>query len=267
MLVVTSSYPYAIGWADAHLPAILWSAHGGQEFGHALADVLFGDADPAGRLTQTWYRSAGELPDLLDYDIIATDATYLYFRGTPLYPFGHGLSYTTFEYSDLRRLERGRGTGDDVTVSVEVTNTGDRAGDEVVQLYTRQQRVAGQAAAAAAARLRAGRLPPGERRLVDLRAPRGRPRLLGRHRGPVRGRDAPATRSWWAARPADIRLTDDVAGARRAIGPRRALDRPIAAADHDEYGGITLVADATGPRRRGARRRGRRLDAASAGST
>src|SRR4029453_16740407 len=97
-----SSYPFAIDWAEEHLPAIVWSSHGGQEFGHALADALFGDAAPAGRLTQTWYSSAAELPDLLDYDIIAADATYLYFRGAPLYPFGHGLTYTSFEYTDLR---------------------------------------------------------------------------------------------------------------------------------------------------------------------
>ncbi|HLT09545.1 MAG TPA: glycoside hydrolase family 3 C-terminal domain-containing protein, partial [Micromonosporaceae bacterium] len=74
VLVVQSSYPYAIEWADDHVPAILWSSHGGQEFGHALADVLLGDAAPAGRLTQTWYRSAADLPDLLDYDIITADA-------------------------------------------------------------------------------------------------------------------------------------------------------------------------------------------------
>lgn len=102
VLVMSSSYPFSVEWADQHVPAMLWSAHGGQEYGRALADVLFGDSDPVGRLPQTWYRSAADLPDLLDYDIVATDATYLYFRGTPLYPFGHGLSYTTFEYSDLR---------------------------------------------------------------------------------------------------------------------------------------------------------------------
>jgi hypothetical protein len=94
VVVVQSSYPYAIDWAQDHVPAILWSSHGGQEFGHALADVLFGVEAPAGRLTQTWYASAAELPDLLDYDIIAADATYLYFRGTALYPFGHGLRTT-----------------------------------------------------------------------------------------------------------------------------------------------------------------------------
>jgi beta-glucosidase len=140
VLVLSSSYPYAIGWASKNLPAVLWSSHGGQEHGAALADLLFGRAEPAGRLTQTWYADDGDLPDLLDYDIIASDATYLYFRGTPLFPFGHGLGYTDFAYEDLR-LDTGTidqsGT---VTVTVDVVNTGNRPGAEVVQLYTRQQR-------------------------------------------------------------------------------------------------------------------------------
>src|SRR5690606_29094993 len=135
VLVLTSGYPFGIVWADEHIPAILWSAHGGQEYGRALADVLFGDADPTGRLTQTWYRSAAELPDLFDYDIIANDATYLYYLGSPLYPFGHGLSYTTFDYTDPEVHV----TDDHVTVHVTVTNTGDRFGEEVVQCYTHQR--------------------------------------------------------------------------------------------------------------------------------
>ncbi len=140
VLVLSSSYPYAIGWAQQHLPAILWSAHGGQEYGRALADVLFGDHDPAGRLPQTWYRSAADLPSLLDYDIIATDATYLYYRGTPLYPFGHGLSYTTFEYGDLQLSAPSTTADGEVRITFTVTNTGDRPGTELAQLYTRQQR-------------------------------------------------------------------------------------------------------------------------------
>jgi beta-glucosidase len=139
VLVLSSSYPFAIGWAQDHLPAILWSAHGGQEYGRALADILLGDQDPSGRLTQTWYHSAADLPGLLDYDIIATDATYLYYRGTPLYPFGHGLSYTTFTYGDLHLSASsipGDGTLD---VSFTITNTGDRPGIELAQLYSRQQ--------------------------------------------------------------------------------------------------------------------------------
>jgi beta-glucosidase len=140
VLVMSSSYPFSVEWADRQLPAVLWSAHGGQEYGRALSDLLFGDTDPAGRLPQTWYRSAADLPDLLDYDIVATDATYLYYRGTPLYPFGHGLSYTTFAYSDLRLSSTSVPADGEVLVSLTVTNTGSRAGREVVQLYTHQQR-------------------------------------------------------------------------------------------------------------------------------
>ncbi|MEV6495585.1 glycoside hydrolase family 3 C-terminal domain-containing protein, partial [Actinoplanes sp. NPDC051633] len=100
VLVVTSSYPYAIGWAAEHVPAILWSSHGGQESGAALAELLLGRTadgvavEPTGRLPQTWYRGAEDLPDLFDYDIIGSEATYQYFRGRPLFPFGHGLGYT-----------------------------------------------------------------------------------------------------------------------------------------------------------------------------
>jgi beta-glucosidase len=135
VLVLTSSYPYAVAPAGVHPATVLWSAHGGQDYGAALADVLFGAADPGGRLTQTWYRSAAELPDLLDYDVIGSDATYLYYRGEPLFPFGHGLSYTSFCYGPLT-------VSDDLVATVEVTNVGSRAGDEVVQLYTRQRRSA-----------------------------------------------------------------------------------------------------------------------------
>ncbi|MGI5238378.1 beta-glucosidase family protein [Dactylosporangium sp. CA-139066] len=129
VLVLVSSYPYAIDWADAHVPAILWTSHAGQELGTAVAGALLGHANPAGRLPQTWYRAGAELPDPTDYDIIGSGWTYQYHRdpGEVLYPFGHGLSYTTFSYGPLSL--------DGLTASVTVTNTGDRAGDEVVQLY------------------------------------------------------------------------------------------------------------------------------------
>jgi beta-glucosidase len=139
IVVVENSYPTTLTWEQDNVPAILWTTHAGAETGHALADVLFGDVNPAGRLTQTWYRSDADLPSILDYDIINSDRTYQYFQGDPLYAFGHGLSYTTFRYSDLRLdrdTVRPNGT---VEVSVRVTNTGKRAGDEVVQLYTHQQ--------------------------------------------------------------------------------------------------------------------------------
>ncbi|MFD7701015.1 glycoside hydrolase family 3 C-terminal domain-containing protein [Streptomyces caelestis] len=131
VLVLTSAYPYAVDPAD--LPALLWTAHGGQAAGTALARVLAGDVSPAGRLPQTWYADDADLPDLLDYDVIGGRQTYLYFEGTPLFPFGHGLSYAGFSYGELTADV----VGPAVHVSFTVTNTGDVTADEVPQLYTR----------------------------------------------------------------------------------------------------------------------------------
>jgi beta-glucosidase len=108
--------------------------HNGEEEGTGLADVLFGEYNPAGRLTQTWIASMDQLPPMMDYDI-RHGRTYMYLKGKPLYAFGYGLSYTTFSYSNLR-LSSDKLTGKiSSTVSVDIKNTGKRAGDEVVQLY------------------------------------------------------------------------------------------------------------------------------------
>ncbi|PSL05241.1 exo-1,4-beta-glucosidase [Haloactinopolyspora alba] len=136
-LVVESSYPLAINWADENVPSILWTSHAGQETGHALADVLLGDVSPAGRLPQTWYRSVDELPSILEYDIARGDTTYLYYDGDPLYAFGHGLTYTDFTYSQPRVSSSTLDPDGTAEVSVDVTNTGDVDSDEVVQLYSR----------------------------------------------------------------------------------------------------------------------------------
>ncbi|PRY58405.1 glycoside hydrolase family 3 protein [Glycomyces artemisiae] len=138
ILVMSSSYPYAVNWAAKHVPAVVWSGHGGQEWGNALADVLYGDRDAEGRLPQTWYTDAAELPVMLDYDIVASDATYLYYLGQPLYPFGHGLSYADFTYADLKVDKDRAGSGDELTVTVDVTNASGRDGVETVQLYSHQ---------------------------------------------------------------------------------------------------------------------------------
>ncbi|WP_299092620.1 glycoside hydrolase family 3 protein [uncultured Metabacillus sp.] len=134
VVVIVGSYPFAINWVDEHVPAVLYSSHGGQEFGRAISDVLFGDYNPAGRLNMTWYRSVDQLPDLMDYDIIKGKRTYQYFDRDPLYPFGHGLSYTTFAYRDLV-IKESEQKGDQINISITVTNIGDFDGDEVVQLY------------------------------------------------------------------------------------------------------------------------------------
>jgi beta-glucosidase len=133
VLVLIGGSAVAVNWADEHLPAILDAWYPGQAGGKAIADVLFGDYNPAGRLPVTFYHSVADIPPFEDYDM--QGRTYRYFRGKPLYAFGHGLSYTTFAYSNLRLNPQSIRPGGSTTVQVEVQNTGTRAGDEVVQLY------------------------------------------------------------------------------------------------------------------------------------
>jgi len=137
VVVLMSSFPYAINWTQEHVPAIIHMTHNSQETGNALADVLFGDYNPAGRLTQTWVSDIADLPPLLDYNI-RNGRTYMYFKGKPLYNFGFGLSYTTFGYKGITTDKLSIKKGETITVNVTVTNTGSRDGEEVVQLYVKQ---------------------------------------------------------------------------------------------------------------------------------
>lgn len=235
VLTVMSSYPYAISWAERHVPAIVWTSHAGQETGNALADVLFGAHAPSGRLPQTWYREDADLPDLLEYDIIKLRRTYQYFAGDPLFVFGHGLSYTTFAYGEPRALRR----GDDIVVSVDVTNTGDRAGVEVVQVYGGQ---------------------------VDPPADRPRRRLLAYARvelGPGETRAVTvefqvSALAFWDVADHDYRVDPGVyeffvggSSAATAVTrlevageparPRRVVGVDVRAADFDDYEDVTLV--------------------------
>jgi beta-glucosidase len=134
--VLKASFPFAINWVQENVPAIVHMAHNSQEEGSALADVLFGDYNPSGRLVETWVKSEQDLPDLLDYNL-RHGRTYMYFKGEPLYPFGFGLSYTTFAYSNLRTNTARLAKDGEVTISVNVRNTGKRDGQEVVQLYVK----------------------------------------------------------------------------------------------------------------------------------
>lgn len=137
VLVLMSGSAISSIWADENIPSILQAWYGGQGGGTALADILFGDYNPAGRLPITYYKSVNDLPDFEDYDM--EGHTYKYFKGEPLYPFGYGLSYTTFDYSSLQlgSSEYSAESGGELTVSVDITNSGDVDGDEVVQLYLR----------------------------------------------------------------------------------------------------------------------------------
>ena len=131
VVVLLSGSALAVNWANDNAPAILQAWYPGGEGGTAIADVLFGDYNPAGRLPVTFYKSVDQLPPFTDYSM--QGRTYRYFKGDPLYPFGYGLSYTRFAYSNLR--VNSVKAGEPVKVAVDVTNAGERQGDEVVQLY------------------------------------------------------------------------------------------------------------------------------------
>jgi len=137
ILVLLNGSAVAVNWENENLDAIITAGYPGQEGGNAVADVLFGDYNPAGRLPVTYYKSVEQLPAFDNYDM--SGRTYKYFEGEPLYPFGFGLSYTTFKYSDLKLLKKVK-TGEPVKVSVTVTNSGKRAGEEVVQLYLKDEK-------------------------------------------------------------------------------------------------------------------------------
>jgi beta-glucosidase len=132
--VLRASFPYAIVWSQQNLPAIVHMTHNSQEEGHGLADVLFGDYSPAGRLTQTWPTGDAQLLPMMDYNLLH-GRTYLYSKQKPLYPFGYGLSYTSFAYEGLTLSATTVAADGSVQATVKVRNTGKRAGDEVVQLY------------------------------------------------------------------------------------------------------------------------------------
>ncbi len=231
VVVVENSYPTTLGDLQKDVPALLWTTHAGQETGNALADVLFGDTDPAGRLTQTWYKSAADLPDLLDYDIIKDDRTYQYFQGDPLYPFGYGLSYTSFQYGAVQPVDGG--------YQVAVTNTGERAGDEVVQLYVHQQTSRDKEPVRQLKAFQRVSLQPGETRTVTLKL--AAPDLA----------HWDVTRSTWVvesgtydimvgASATDIRSRTQVQVDGETI-PARDLSRTTRAENFDDYGAVRLV--------------------------
>lgn len=138
ILVLLNGSALAVNWENDHVAAIVEAWYPGQAAGRAIADVLFGDYNPAGRLPVTFYKSTDQLPAFDDYHI--ANQTYRYFSDTPLYPFGYGLSYATFQYSDLTTEKF---TGDSLQIKAQVTNTGKRDGDEVVQIYASSKYTAG----------------------------------------------------------------------------------------------------------------------------
>jgi beta-glucosidase len=135
VVVLVTGSSLSINWIKQNVPAILHTWYSGEEGGNAIADVMFGDYNPGGRLPMTFFKGIDDLPPMDDYEI-SHGKTYMYFEKEPLYPFGYGLSYTKFNYGKLDFDKKNAGSSDTVKVSVKVTNTGARDGDEVVQLYT-----------------------------------------------------------------------------------------------------------------------------------
>jgi beta-glucosidase len=163
VLVLLNGSALAVNWARDHVPAIVEAWYPGEAGGDALADVLFGDYNPAGRLPVTFYKSADQLPPFTDYDMAGR--TYRYFSGEPLYPFGYGLSYTTFSYRNLI-VPKTVATRDPVKVSVEVSNTGKLPGEEVVELYLKSD--AGGAPLRSLEGFQRVALAPGQNRVVEF---------------------------------------------------------------------------------------------------
>lgn len=131
VLVLISSYPYAINWENDNLSAILYTSHAGAELGNAVCDTLIGKNNPAGRTPMTWYKSLDDIPDIMEYDIENGGLTYMYYQGEALYPFGYGLSYSNFEYSKMECVPIPYG----FKISLNITNKSNIDGDEVVQFY------------------------------------------------------------------------------------------------------------------------------------
>jgi len=134
ILVMVSSFPYAINWSKDHVPAILHVSQSSQEMGNAVAEAIFGNFSPAGRLVQTWISSIDQLPPILDYNI-RNGRTYMYDKNVPLYPFGYGLTYTSFKYSGLKTEKNSLKNSEVVNVTFNLQNTGNFDSDEVTQLY------------------------------------------------------------------------------------------------------------------------------------
>jgi len=169
VLVLLNGSALGINWANDHVPAILEAWYPGQAGGTAVAETLFGDYDPGGRLPITFYHSVKDLPPFDSYAMAGR--TYRYYDGAPLYPFGYGLSYTTFAYSNLRTSTDTLGANDTVTVRVDVRNTGTRAGDEVVQLYVSHPHSMVTRAREDLRGFQRVTLQPGQARTVTMRVP------------------------------------------------------------------------------------------------
>jgi beta-glucosidase len=167
VLVLFNAGPLGLKWAAQNVPAIVEAWYPGEEGGNAVADVLFGDYNPGGKLPYTDYASSDDVPPQTEYDI-TKGFTYMYFQGKPTFPFGHGLSYTTFAYSNLKLAADKVGNGQNQTLSVDVKNSGQMAGDEIVQLYIHEEKCSVPQPIKKLADFQRIHLDPGETKTVNL---------------------------------------------------------------------------------------------------
>jgi len=166
VLVLENAGPLAVTWASDHLPAILSAWYPGEGGGDTIARTLFGLNNPSGHLPYTVYQSLDGVPPQNEYDV-SKGYTYMYFKGLPLYPFGHGLSYTTFAYSNLKATQ----TGANLHVTFDLKNSGDRAGAEVAQLYTHQRTSSTYQPIKSLRAFQRVSLNPGESKTITLEVP------------------------------------------------------------------------------------------------
>jgi beta-glucosidase len=166
IVVLTSGGALAVNKAQEKAAAILLAGYGGQQGGNAVADILFGDYNPAGRLPVTYYKSIDQIPAFENYNM--TGKTYRFFTQEPLYPFGYGLSYTTFKYSDLS-IPGNAVAGEKVNVKVTITNTGNVNGDEVTELYLTDEKASTPRPIRQLEGFARVSLKPGESKVVEIK--------------------------------------------------------------------------------------------------
>ena len=165
VVVLTNGGALSVNKAQEKASAVILAGYGGQQGGNAVADVLFGDYNPAGRLPVTYYKSIDQIPAFENYDM--TGKTYRFFTQEPLYPFGYGLSYTTFAYSNLT-IPASIAAGEKIKVGITVTNTGKMAGDEVVELYLTDEKASTPRPVRQLEGFARVTLKPGESKVVEI---------------------------------------------------------------------------------------------------
>jgi beta-glucosidase len=206
VLVLENGRPLTIGWAKDHVPAIVEAWYPGEFGGKAIAETLFGDNNPGGRLTVTFPRSVGQLPDYYNSDPSRL-RKFVDDDGAPLFPFGFGLSYTSFHYDHLAVQGPGAGNAGEIRASVEVTNVGDRSGDDVVQLYYHQEVSSVETPARSLIGFLRVHLDPHETRTVTFRIPRSQLAIWNVER---RWSIEPGKYVFWAGGSSEASLTADL---------------------------------------------------------